>query len=92
MVAKNGKTVLSYGVMGGAYQAFGHMQFLSRYLDYGLDIQEAMDLPRFFPDINTGTVQVEAALGDEVIMGLAKARSQTSATTVTCRRITGDLD
>ena len=72
MVAKNGKTVMSYGVMGGAYQAFGHMQFLSRYLDYGLDIQEAMDLPRFFPDINTGTVQVEAALGDEVIMGLAK--------------------
>ncbi|MEZ5756706.1 MAG: gamma-glutamyltransferase family protein [Emcibacteraceae bacterium] len=59
MVAKDGRTVMSYGVMGGQYQAFGHMQFLTRLLDYGLDIQAAMDLPRFFSDPFCGNVEVE---------------------------------
>jgi gamma-glutamyltranspeptidase/glutathione hydrolase len=62
MVVKDGKTVMSYGVMGGAYQAFGHMQFLGRFLDYGLNLQEAMNLPRFFPDINENNVSLEEIL------------------------------
>ena len=41
LVAKDGRAVMPYGVMGGQYQAFGHMQFLTRFLDYSLDIQEA---------------------------------------------------
>ena len=32
MATKDGKTVMSFGVMGGEYQAFGHMQFLTRLL------------------------------------------------------------
>lgn len=59
MVVKDGKTVMSYGVMGGAYQAFGHMQFLSRFIDYGLDIQAAMDIQRYFPNIDENTLQME---------------------------------
>ncbi|NMM43996.1 gamma-glutamyltransferase [Rhodospirillaceae bacterium KN72] len=59
MATKDGRTVLSFGVMGGEYQAFGHMQFLTRYIDYGLDIQEAMDAPRFMPDPFSGTVEIE---------------------------------
>lgn len=59
MVAKNGRTVMPFGVMGGAYQAFGHMQFLSRFLDYGYDIQQSMDMARFFPNPVTGEVEVE---------------------------------
>ncbi|MBT5185668.1 MAG: gamma-glutamyltransferase, partial [Kordiimonadaceae bacterium] len=59
MVSKDGRTVMSYGVMGGSYQAFGHMQFLSRFLDYGYDIQQAQDMPRFFPDPETGSVEME---------------------------------
>ncbi|HPF45345.1 MAG TPA: gamma-glutamyltransferase [Emcibacteraceae bacterium] len=62
MVAKDGRTVMSYGVMGGQYQAFGHMQFLTRFLDYGLDIQAAMDLPRFFADPISGKVEVESEI------------------------------
>lgn len=72
MVAKDGRTVMSYGVMGGAYQAFGHMQFLSRYLDYGFDIQQAQDLPRFFPNPETGEVEVEGMISDRIIKALTK--------------------
>jgi len=70
MVMQNGQTVMSYGVMGGQYQAFGHMQFLSRHLQYGLDIQEAQDLPRFFPNPATGNVEVEGAIPADVLNGL----------------------
>ena len=43
MATKDGRTVMSFGVMGGEYQAFGHMQFLTRLFDYEMDVQEAMD-------------------------------------------------
>ncbi len=62
MVVKDGKTVMSYGVMDGAYQAFGHMQFLSRFLDYGLNIQQAMDMQRFFPNPVDGSLRMEEDL------------------------------
>ena len=72
MVAKDGRTVMSYGVMGGSYQAFGHMQFLSRFLDYGVDIQEAMDLPRFFPNSEIDTTEIESAVGENICAELTK--------------------
>jgi len=70
MIMQDGKTVMPYGVMGGQYQAFGHMQFLSRHLQYGLDVQEAQDLPRFFPNPETGNVEVEGAIPGDVLNGL----------------------
>ncbi len=71
MVCKDGRAVMPYGVMGGQYQAFGHMQFLTRLFDYGLDIQEAQDYPRFFPDPYTGEVEMESAVPAEIQAGLA---------------------
>jgi gamma-glutamyltranspeptidase/glutathione hydrolase len=62
MVSKGERVAMSYGVMGGQYQAFGHMQFLTRHFDYGLDIQEAMDAPRFMPDPFEGNVEVESGV------------------------------
>lgn len=37
---------LSYGVMGGAYQPQGHVQVLLNLLEFGMDLQEAIDAPR----------------------------------------------
>lgn len=70
MVAKDNRMVMPFGVMGGHYQSFGHMQFLTRFFDYGCDIQEAMDLPRIFPDLRTGDVAVESGIPGEIVEGL----------------------
>ncbi len=72
MVQKDGKVVMSFGVMGGEYQAMGHMQFLTRYFDYGLDIQEAQDAPRFMVDPFSGQVEIEAAVPDAVVDDLRR--------------------
>ncbi len=67
MVTKDGRVAMSYGVMGGEYQAMGHMQFLTGMFDYGLDIQEAQDRPRFMPDPFTGVVDVEGTVDAEIV-------------------------
>ncbi|WP_421878077.1 gamma-glutamyltransferase [Pacificispira sp.] len=66
MATKDGKAVLSFGVMGGHYQAMGQAQFMSRHFDYGLDIQESMDAPRFMPDPFNGEVEMEATVPDAI--------------------------
>ncbi|MHA1565788.1 MAG: gamma-glutamyltransferase, partial [Alphaproteobacteria bacterium] len=34
--------------MGGQYQPVGHTHLLSNIIDYGMDVQEALDCPRAF--------------------------------------------
>jgi len=70
MIAKEGRTIMPYGVMGGQYQAMGHMQFLTKIFDYGMDVQEAMDAPRFMADPFTGEVEVEHTVPESVLAGL----------------------
>ena len=70
MIVKDGRAVMSYGVMGGQYQSFGHMQFLTGLFDFGLDIQEAQDRPRFFPDPFVDEVQVEGTIPADIQAGL----------------------
>ncbi|MDD9910736.1 MAG: gamma-glutamyltransferase [Ahrensia sp.] len=82
MVQRDGKTIMSFGVMGGEYQAMGHLQFLTRYLDYGLDIQEAQDAPRWMVDPFTGAVEIESTVATETVdalrsMGHAIERAKT---------------
>jgi gamma-glutamyltranspeptidase/glutathione hydrolase len=46
-VTKDGQPWLSFGVMGGAMQPQGHVQVLLNLLEFGMDLQEAVDAPRF---------------------------------------------
>ena len=38
---------MSFGLMGGGVQAQGHVQFLLNYFVFGMDLQTAIDAPRF---------------------------------------------
>jgi len=70
MVMKDGQAVMPYGVMGGHFQPMGHSLFLSNMLEYGLDIQEAIDLPRLLP--MKGKVQIEHGVTPEICAALTQ--------------------
>jgi gamma-glutamyltranspeptidase/glutathione hydrolase len=69
MVTKDGRAVMPYGVMGGHFQPMGQSWFLSNLIEYGLDIQQALDLPRVFPF--QGKVEAERGVPREVVRQLA---------------------
>ncbi len=75
-VTKDGQPWLSFGLMGGDMQAQGHVQVLSNLIDFGMDVQEAGDAPRFRhfgsseptgqPADGGGTVALESGIPAEV--------------------------
>ena len=69
MVRKDGLVDMSYGVMGGDYQPMGHMTVAVNAYVYGMDPQEAIDWPRYFP--KAGEVLVEDGVPAAVREGLA---------------------
>jgi gamma-glutamyltranspeptidase/glutathione hydrolase len=59
---------MSFGVMGAHYQPMGHVQLILNMLDYGMDVQQAIDAPRFF--FEGETVEVETGTPKATIEGL----------------------
>src|SRR6266851_1702903 len=66
---RDGRCDLSFGVMGAHYQPMGHVQLVSNLVDYGMDVQAAIDAPRAF-FVGEQTV-VERGLPSASIDGLA---------------------
>ena len=76
MLMRDGRTVAPFGVMGGHYQAMGHVELLTGVLDRGLDVQEALDAPRSFafggvlemePGFAPGTAEALAVMGHSIV-------------------------
>lgn len=57
MVYRGDRLALSFGVMGAEYQAMGHSYVFTNWLDFGMDLQEAVDAPRFLPAGGVLTVE-----------------------------------
>lgn len=64
MLRQDGRVLMPFGVMGGAYQPTGHARFLSNLTDFNLDLQHAVDAPRAFAD--QGVLKVERGYSDSV--------------------------
>ncbi|MBU6366058.1 MAG: gamma-glutamyltransferase [Gemmatimonadetes bacterium] len=56
---------MAFGLMGGGVQAQGHVQFLLNHLVFGMDLQAAIDAPRF-RHTDGYRVALEAPIGDGV--------------------------
>ena len=77
---EKGDTRVAFGIMGGWNQAQAHAQFVSNIADFGMNIQGALDAPRFsketFPgcDVNfesripDGVLKALAAMGHKIVM------------------------
>ena len=68
MVMKDGVPWVSFGVMGGDMQAQGHAQVLANLIDFGMNIQEAGEAPRF-RDSGNG-LALESAFAADARAGL----------------------
>ncbi len=76
LAMRNGRCDMSFGVMGAHYQPMGHVQIIMNMIDFGMDVQQAIDAPRFFfegekTDVERGTpaatIEGLKARGHEVV-------------------------
>jgi gamma-glutamyltranspeptidase/glutathione hydrolase len=70
-VTKDGKPVMSFGVMGGTMQPQGHVQVMVRIADYAQNPQAACDGPRF-RWVQGMEVNIEGGLAPAVLEELAR--------------------
>lgn len=79
MLMKDGKPVLAYGTMGGEGQPQTQAAILTRLLDFGFDVQQAIEAPRWLMGRTWGTASgnlwLESRIADETIREL-KLRGQ----------------
>jgi len=79
-ITKNGKPYTSFGVMGGDFQPMGHTQIVMNLIDFGMNLQEAGDAPRWDhtggagplgqTTENTGLIRVESGIPYTTLRGL----------------------
>ena len=79
-ITKDGEPFVSFGVMGGDFQPQGHTQIVMNLVDFGMNLQEAGDAPRWDhtgsptptgqPAEKTGMIRVESGISYETIRGL----------------------
>jgi gamma-glutamyltranspeptidase / glutathione hydrolase len=64
---QRGEARIGFGIMGGFNQAQAHAQFVANIVDYGMDIQQALEAGRFTKATFTGLdVNIEALVPESV--------------------------
>lgn len=69
---QRGDVYIGFGIMGGANQPLAHAQFVSNLVDYGMNVQGALDSPRFTVAGNTVScdVVIESRIKPDVLQAL----------------------
>ena len=80
LAMRDGAPVLSFGVMGGSYQPAGVVHVLQNIVDFGMDVQQALDAPRGFR--YTGAFEAERGISDAVLHELARRGHPVARTAV----------
>ena len=86
-MTKDGQPIMSFGVMGGAYQPMGHTQIVMNVVDFGMNVQEAGDFPRINHEGSSeptgevmeptgGTITLESGYPYEIIRELLQKGHQ----------------
>tara|TARA_Y100000996_G_scaffold288594_1_gene228000 strand:- start:4471 stop:6162 length:1692 start_codon:yes stop_codon:yes gene_type:complete len=79
-ITKDEKPYVSFGVMGGDFQPMGHTQIVMNLIDFGMNLQEAGDAPRWDhtgganpmgkTTENTGIIRLESGIPYLTLRGL----------------------
>jgi gamma-glutamyltranspeptidase / glutathione hydrolase len=70
---QKGDMHIGFGIMGGWNQAQAHAQFVANIVDYGMNLQAALEQPRFSKDTFEGCdVPMEETIPADVRAGLSK--------------------
>ena len=79
-ITKDGEPWVSFGVMGGDFQPQGHTQIVMNLIDFGMNLQEAGDAPRWEHTgssqstgeraDDSGEIKVESGIPFETVRGL----------------------
>src|SRR5947208_749390 len=77
IATRDDRPVLAFATMGGNGQAMFHAQVLTNVFDYGMDIQEAIERPRFLigaflPGDAADTTHIEARVPGSVLAALVR--------------------
>jgi len=78
-VMKDGKPLMTIGLMGGDMQAQGHAQTLVHIIDFGANLQAATDMARFHHDQVANVVDLESQLFN-IVGGPLKAMGHNAVT------------
>ncbi len=74
---EKGDIHIGFGIMGGWNQAQAHAQFVANIVDYGMNVQAALEQPRFSKDTFEGCdVQMEETVPADVRAGLTQRGHQ----------------
>jgi gamma-glutamyltranspeptidase/glutathione hydrolase len=67
---RDGRCEMTFGVMGSHFQPMGHTQVILNMVDYGMDVQQAIDAPRIF--FEGEDTMPERGVAPETLEGLRK--------------------
>ena len=88
LAMRDGRCDMAFGVMGAHYQPMGHAQVVTNMVDYGMDVQAAIDAPRVF--FEGERRWSSAAFRRATVDGLQGARPRRRAAAAAAGRRPGD--